>query len=46
MYNYARTIDDLPQDINHHLLKLKEVRIKAAGEMLNSQRIRSNEIQQ
>ena len=38
---YARTIDDLPKDSKSSFIETKEVRIKAAGEMLNSQRIRS-----
>ena len=36
MYNYARTIDDLPKDAKSSFIETKEVRIKAAGEMLNS----------
>ena len=45
MYNYARTIDDLPKTQNHHLLKPKEIRIEVS-EMLNSQRFKiRNEIQ-
>ena len=38
MYNYAKTIDDLPKDAKSSFIKTKEVRIEAAGEMLNSQR--------
>jgi len=40
MYNYAKTIDDLPKDAKSSFIETKEVRIKAAGEMLNSQRLR------
>ena len=36
MYNYAKTIDDLPKDAKSSFIETKEVRIKAAGEMLNS----------
>ena len=41
MYNYAKTIDDLPEDVKLSFIKTKEIRIKAAGEMLNSQMLRS-----
>ena len=41
MYNYAKTIDDLPKDAKSSFIETKEVRIKAAGEMLNSQMLRS-----
>tara|TARA_B000000609_G_C23936662_1_gene221493 strand:+ start:96 stop:287 length:192 start_codon:yes stop_codon:yes gene_type:complete len=40
MYNYAKTIDDLPEETKLSFIETKEVRIKAAGEMLNSQRLR------
>ena len=40
MYNYAKKIDDLPKDAKSSFIKTKEVRIEAAGEMLNSQRLR------
>ena len=40
MYNYAKTIDDLPKDAKSSFIKTKEIRIKAAGEMLNNQRLR------
>ena len=40
MYNYAKTIDDLPEEKKLSFIETKEVRIKAAGEMLNSQRLR------
>jgi hypothetical protein len=41
MYNYAKTIDDLPKDAKSSFIETKEIRIKAAGEMLSSQRLRS-----
>ena len=41
MYNYAKTIDDLPKDAKSSFIETKEVRIKAADEMLNSQMLRS-----
>ena len=41
MYNYAKTIDDLPKDAKSSFIETKEIRIKAAGEMLGSQRLRS-----
>ena len=41
MYNYAKTIDDLPKDAKSSFIETKEIRIKAAGEMLNSQMLRS-----
>jgi hypothetical protein len=41
MYNYAKTIDDLPKDAKSSFIETKEIRIKAAGEMLYSQRLRS-----
>ena len=40
MYNYAKTIGDLPEETKLSFIETKEVRIKAAGEMLNSQRLR------
>ena len=40
MYSYAKTIDDLPKDAKSSFIKTKEVRIKAAAEMLDSQRLR------
>jgi hypothetical protein len=40
MYNYAKTIGDLPEDTKLSFIETKEIRIKAAGEMLNSQRLR------
>jgi len=36
MYNYAKTIDDLPEDAKLSFIETKEIRIKAAGEMLGS----------
>jgi len=41
MYNYAKTIDDLPKDAKSSFIETKEIRIEAAGEMLSSQRLRS-----
>ena len=41
MYNYAKTIDDLPKDAKASFIETKEIRIKAAGEMLNSRLLRS-----
>ena len=41
MYNYAKTIDDLPEDAKLSFIETKEIRIKAAGEMLSSQMLRS-----
>ena len=35
MYNYEKTIDDLPEDVKLSFIKTKEIRIKAAGEMLS-----------
>ena len=40
MYNYAKTIGDLPEETKLSFIETKEIRIKAAGEMLNSQRLR------
>ena len=36
MYNYAKTIDDLPEDAKLSFNETKEIRVKAAGEMLSS----------
>ena len=36
MYNYAKTIDDLPKDSKSSFIETKEVRIKAASEMLRN----------
>ena len=36
MYNYAKTIDDLPEDVKLSFIKTKEIRINAAIEMLRS----------
>ena len=41
MYNYAKTIDDLPKDEKASFIETKEIRIKAAREMLGSQMLRS-----
>ena len=41
MYNYAKTIDDLPEDAKLSFIETKEVRIIAAGEMLGSRMLRS-----
>ena len=41
MYNYAKTIDDLPKDGKSSFIETKEIRIKAAGEMLGSRIFRS-----
>ena len=41
MYNYTKTIGDLPKDTKLSFIKTKEIRIKAAGEMLGSQMLRS-----
>ena len=41
MYNYAKTIDDLPKDAKSSFIETEEIRIKAAGEMLGSKRLRS-----
>ena len=35
MYNYAKTIDDLPEDVKLSFIKTKEIRIKAAGETVS-----------
>ena len=36
MYNYAKTIDDLPKDEKASFIETKEIRINAASEMLRS----------
>ena len=36
MYNYAKTIGDLPEDTKLSFIETKEIRVKAAGEMLSS----------
>ena len=36
MYNYAKTIDDLPKDTKLSFIETKEIRINAASEMLRS----------
>ena len=41
MYNYAKTIDDLPEDAKLSFIETKEIRIIAAGEMLGSRMLRS-----
>ena len=41
MYNYSKTIDDLPEDAKLSFIETKEIRIKAAGEMLGSRMLRS-----
>ena len=41
MYNYAKTIDDLPKDAKSSFIETEEIRIKAAGEMLGNKRLRS-----
>ena len=40
MYNYAKTIGDLPEETKLSFIETKEIRINAASEMLNSQRLR------
>ena len=41
MYNYAKTINDLPKDAKSSFIETKEIRIKAASEMLGSRIFRS-----
>ena len=41
MYNYAKTIDELPEDVKLSFIETKEIRKKAADEMLNSRILRS-----
>ena len=36
MYNYAKTISDLPEDTKLSFIETKEIRINAASEMLRS----------
>ena len=36
MYNYAKTIGDLPEDTKLSFIETKEIRINAASEMLSS----------
>ena len=36
MYNYAKTIGDLPEDTKLSFIATKEIRISAASEMLRS----------
>ena len=41
MYNYAKTINDLSEDEKLLFIKTREIRIEAAGEMLNSRIFRA-----
>ena len=41
MYNYAKTIDDLSEDIKLSFIETKKIREVAAIEMLNSRRLRT-----
>jgi hypothetical protein len=36
MYNYAKTIGDLPEDTKLSFIETREIRINAASEMLRS----------
>jgi len=40
MYNYAKTIDDLSEDIKLSFIETKKIREVAAIEMLNSRMLR------
>ena len=40
MYNYAKTIDDLSEDIKLSFIETKKIREVAAVEMLNSRMLR------
>jgi hypothetical protein len=44
MYNYTKTIGDLPKDTKLSFIATKEIRINAASEMLRS-RQQKNKIQ-
>jgi hypothetical protein len=41
MYNYAKTIDDLSEDIKLSFIATKKIREVAAVEMLNSRMLRT-----
>ena len=41
MYNYAKTINDLSEDEKLLFIETREIRIEAAGEMLNSRIFRA-----
>ena len=41
MYNYAKTIDDLSEDIKLSFIETKKIREVAAVEMLNSRMLRT-----